>query len=137
MPCQYASEESPSTIWVEVRDTSGPTEALRSWAAPTRGLTGGWPGWCWVHSELETAQEAGHPSTVGGEDTQVKSFLGRSRVCWAMCLHLEHCPRAGQTVRVLCVPQQRQMGPGKHPILPSWVTGDISHIQGASKARLS
>lgn len=69
MTCQYASEESPSTIWVEVRDTSGPMEALRSWAAPTRGLTGGWPDWCWVHSELETAQEAGRPSTVGGEDT--------------------------------------------------------------------
>lgn len=62
-PCQHTSEESTSAIWVEVRDTLGPLEALRSWVAPSRGLTGGWPGWYWVHSELETAQAAGHLST--------------------------------------------------------------------------
>lgn len=48
---------------MEVRDTLGPMEALRSWVAPSRGFTGGWPDWCWVHSELGTAQGADHLST--------------------------------------------------------------------------
>lgn len=101
------------------------------------GLTGGWPGWCWVHSELGTVREVGHLSTAGRENTQMKSFLGRSRVCCAACLHLECCPCTGQPVRALCALHQSQKGPGKHPVSPSWVTGAISHIQRAPEARPS
>lgn len=62
-PCQHDSEKSASAVWVEIRDTLGLTEALRSWVAPSRGLKEGWPGWCWVRSELGTAWVAGHLST--------------------------------------------------------------------------
>lgn len=67
-PLQHTSQESSSAVWMEVGDTPGPTEAPRSWAAPFRSLTGGWPGLYWVHSELGTARGVGHPSTAEGRE---------------------------------------------------------------------
>lgn len=53
---------SSSAVWVQVRDTQGPAEA-EELGPPSRGLTGGWPGWYWVHSGPGTARGAGRPST--------------------------------------------------------------------------
>lgn len=55
-PCRHVGQG-------KLKGHLGPAEAPRSWGAPSRGLTGGWPGWCWVHSELGTARVEGRLST--------------------------------------------------------------------------
>lgn len=76
---QHAPRESSSAHWVEIgayRTCGGPKKL----GGPFGSLIGGWPGWCWVHSEPGTARGVGRLSTVGrGEDTQVKAFVVKSR----------------------------------------------------------
>lgn len=93
-PLQHTSKESSRAVWMEVGDTPGPTEALRSWAAPFRSLTGGWPGSYWVHSELGTARGVGRPSTAEGREHTGEVFpkkeqsCARLRVCSGLLLSL-------------------------------------------------
>lgn len=93
---QHTSKESSSAIWMEVGDTLDPTESPRSWVAPFRSLTGGWPGSYWVHSELGTAREVGHPSTAERrEHTGEEQGCNGLRVCPGLLPSLGWSPSQG------------------------------------------